>query len=295
MAFSVQFPRLAVIGFGMIGASIALAARAGGVVREITGGDIDPDACAYVESRRMAKFCTPDLLAAVQDADLVMLCVPVGSYAEVFSKLKPGLKPGCVISDVGSVKQAVVDQLLPLMPDNVHFIPGHPIAGLEKHGASQGNAQLFHQRWTTLTPLPNTDAEALTRLTQFWEACGAHVATMDAAHHDRVLAITSHLPQLIARTIVGTAADLEGEMQDEVIKFSAGGFRDFTRMAAADPIMWRDVFLYNSDAVLEMLQRLQEDLAVMQKAIRNKDGETLRQRFARAQTIRQKVLEAKQG
>lgn len=295
MAFAVQFNRLAIIGFGMIGASVALAARAGGVVREITGGDIDPDVCAYVEGRRMAKFCTSDLMAAVQDADLVMLCVPVGAYATVFEALRGGLKPGCVISDVGSVKQAVVDQILPLLPAGVHFIPGHPIAGLEKHGPSQGNPQIFHQRWTTLCPFADSDPDALARLSAFWEGCGAQVALMDAAHHDRVLALTSHLPQLIARTIVGTAADLEAEMQDEVIKFSAGGFRDFTRMAAADPIMWRDVFLHNSEAVLEMIQRLQEDLAAMQKAIRSKDGEVLRQRFSRAQVIRQKVLDARQG
>src|SRR5688572_9393202 len=232
--------------------------------------------------------------AAVKNADLVILCTPLGAYGKVVEEIGPHLKPGSTLTDVGSVKGAVVRDVGPLMPAGVHFIPGHPVAGTEHSGPESGFAELFTNRWCILTPLPDSDAQAVARLEKFWRACGSNVERMSPEHHDVVLAITSHLPHLIAYNIVATAADIEEVTNSEVIKFSAGGFRDFTRIAASDPIMWRDVFLNNKDAVLETLGRFSEDLSVLQRAIRWGDGETLHNLFTRSREIRRSIIAAGQ-
>jgi cyclohexadieny/prephenate dehydrogenase len=232
--------------------------------------------------------------AAVKGADLVILCSPVGTYGALAEEIAPALAPGCILTDVGSVKKAVVADVQPHVPDTVHFVPGHPIAGTEQSGPDAGFAGLFENKWCILTPLEGADQAAVDRLSGFWKACGSDVDIMDPEHHDMVLAITSHLPHLIAYNIVGTAADLEEVTSSEVIKYSAGGFRDFTRIAASDPVMWRDVFLTNKDAVLEMLGRFSEDLSALQRAIRWGDGEMLQQFFTRTRAIRKGVIDAGQ-
>ena len=230
----------------------------------------------------------------MKDADLVILCVPVGSCGAVTKEIAHALKPGAIVSDVGSVKGAVVAQMRPHLPETVHFVPAHPIAGTEQSGPDAGFVELFENRWCILTPVEGTDPEAVARLRRFWEACGSTVETMTPEHHDLVLAIVSHVPHLIAYNIVGTAADLETVTRSEVVKFSASGFRDFTRIAASDPTMWRDVFLTNRDAVLEMLARFSEDLASLQRAIRWGDGDTLFDLFTRTRAIRRGIIEAGQ-
>ncbi|MBZ0324841.1 MAG: prephenate/arogenate dehydrogenase family protein, partial [Alphaproteobacteria bacterium] len=237
----------------------------------------------------------PDAAACVAGADLVIVCAPVGAYAAIAAEIAPHLAPGAILSDVGSVKQAVIRDIGPLVPDGVHFVPGHPVAGTEHSGPEAGFAELFDGRWCILTPPPGTDAGAVERLAAFWRGCGSLVEAMDAGHHDRVLAITSHLPHLIAYTIVGTATDLEDSLEAEVVKFAAGGFRDFTRIAASDPIMWRDVFLNNREAVLEILGRFSEDLSALQRAIRWGEGDKLEETFRRTRAIRRSVIEAKQA
>jgi cyclohexadieny/prephenate dehydrogenase len=232
--------------------------------------------------------------AAVEDADLVILCSPVGTYAALAAEIAPALKPGAILTDVGSVKGAVVRDVEGHVPPGVHFIPGHPIAGTEQSGPESGFAELFFNRWCILTPLPGADPLAVERLSAFWRACGSNVEIMTPEHHDLVLAITSHLPHLIAYNIVSTAADLEEVTSSEVIKYSAGGFRDFTRIAASDPTMWRDVFLNNKDAVLEMLGRFSEDLSALQRAIRWGDGDTLFSIFSRSRQIRRGIIAAGQ-
>jgi cyclohexadieny/prephenate dehydrogenase len=224
----------------------------------------------------------------------VILCSPVGTYGALAEEIAPALAPGCILTDVGSVKKAVVADVQPHVPDTVHFVPGHPIAGTEQSGPDAGFASLFENKWCILTPLEGTDQAAVDRLSGFWKACGSDVDIMDPEHHDMVLAITSHLPHLIAYNIVGTAADLEEVTSSEVIKYSAGGFRDFTRIAASDPVMWRDVFLTNKDAVLEMLGRFSEDLSALQRAIRWGDGDMLQQFFTRTRAIRKGVIDAGQ-
>ncbi len=224
-----------------------------------------------------------------------MICVPVGAYAEIAAAIAPALAKGAIVSDVGSVKQAVVRDVGPYLPDGVHFVPGHPVAGTEHSGPESGFAELFVDRWCILTPPPGTDPTAVERLSELWRRCGSQVEIMEPAHHDAVLAITSHLPHLIAYTIVGTATDLEGTTQKEVIKFSAGGFRDFTRIAASDPVMWRDVFLNNREAVLEMLGRFTEDLTALQRAIRWGEGDKLEALFTRTRAIRRGIIDAKQA
>ena len=228
--------------------------------------------------------------AAVEDADLVILCMPVGVIGEVAQEIAPHLKPGAIVTDVGSVKGAVVAVLTKHLPRGVHLVPGHPVAGTEQSGPDAGFATLFLNRWCILTPPEGTDPKAVARLAEFWTAAGAHVESMSPAHHDLVLAITSHVPHLIAYNIVGTAADLETVTQSEVIKFSAGGFRDFTRIAASDPTMWRDVFLNNKEAVLEMLGRFTEDLTALQRMIRNGDGQGLFDLFTRTRAIRRGII-----
>jgi cyclohexadieny/prephenate dehydrogenase len=285
------FPRLALIGFGLIGGSIARAARAQGLV-----GDIVTTARSARTRARVVELGVVDRVVdsnaeAVKDADLVILGIPVGACGEVAQEIGPHLKAGAIVSDVGSVKGAVVRDMAPHLPAGVHFVPAHPVAGTEHSGPDSGFAELFIDRWCILTPPERTDANAVEKLRAFWAGLGAKVEIMTPDHHDMVLAITSHLPHLIAYTIVGTADELEGVTQSEVLKFSAGGFRDFTRIAASDPTMWRDVFLTNKDAVLEMLGTFNEDLSKLTRAIRRGDGEALFEHFSRTRAIRRGIVE----
>lgn len=291
----VLFDRIAILGPGLIGSSLARAIRAHGLTQHLVAYDRSDAVLAEVRELDLADSTTHDPIEAVRNADLVLLCTPVGSYGALAERIAPALKPGAILSDVGSVKQIVIRDVQPHIPAGVHLVPGHPIAGTEHSGPRAGFATLFEGRWAILTPLPDGDPTATAQVRALWEAMGSKVAEMSADHHDRVLAITSHLPHLIAYTIVGTATDLEEHMQAEVIKYSAGGFRDFTRIAASDPIMWRDVFLNNREAVLEMLGRLYEDLAILQRAIRIGDGQTLEDLFTRTRAIRRGIIEAKQA
>jgi cyclohexadieny/prephenate dehydrogenase len=289
------FPRIAIIGFGLIGSSLGRAIKQHGLAGTLVAIDRDPAARDEIAAMGLADEITGDLAAGVADADLVVLATPVSTYAEIGRAIAPALKPGAIVSDVGSVKQLVLNDLAPVLPAHVHLVPGHPIAGTEKSGPGAGFASLFEGRWCILTPDPATDRAAVDRVNALWHAIGSDVVEMDADHHDKVLAITSHLPHLIAYTIVGTAVDLEEDIKLEVVKFSASGFRDFTRIAASDPTMWRDIFLNNREAVLEMLQRLTEDLFALQRAIRWGEGDFLHERFTRARAIRRSVIEAKQA
>ena len=289
------FERVTIIGFGLIGSSLARAIRAHGLAREIVACDSSAEARADITELGLADRVIEDPAEAVMAADLVVICTPVGSYAALGTAIAPKLAPGAILTDVGSVKQSVIRDLQPVVPSDVHLVPGHPIAGTEKSGPRSGFGSLFEGRWAVLTPPPGTDRAAIDKVAALWRGIGSEVVEMEAEHHDKVLAITSHLPHLIAYTIVGTAVDLEESLQSEVVKFSAGGFRDFTRIAASDPTFWRDVFLNNREAVLEMLQRLTEDLAALQRAIRRGEGDFLYERFARAREIRRGVIEAKQA
>ncbi len=289
------FERVALIGIGLIGSSLARVLRRDRLVGEIV-------ACARNQATRdtalalgLADRATEDAAEAVRGADLVVLATPLSAYAAIGARIAPALRPGAIVTDVGSVKQAVIRDLLPSLPANVHFIPGHPVAGTEHSGPESGFAELFRDRWCILTPLPDTDPAALSTLTALWEQAGMRVVTMDPEHHDKVLAMTSHLPHVIAYTIVGTATDLEDSLKSEVIKFSAGGFRDFTRIAGSDPVMWRDIFLNNREAVLEMLQRFSEDLTALQRAIRWGEADKLEELFSRTRAIRRSIIEAKQA
>ncbi len=289
-----MFDRLALIGIGLIGSSIAQAVRARGLAREIAISTRSPETLARAEELNLGDAYSLDAVDAVEGADLVILCVPVGAYGAVAKWIAPSLKKGAILTDVGSTKASVVRDVGPHVPGGVHFIPGHPIAGTEHSGPDAGFPTLFENRWCILTPPEGTDPDALARLTKFWEACGSNVDVMDVQHHDLVLAIVSHLPQLIAYNIVGTADDLETVTKSEVIKYSASGFRDFTRLAASDPTMWRDVCLNNKDAILEMLSRFSEDLSALQRAIRWGDGESLFDLFTRTRGIRKSIIEAGQ-
>jgi cyclohexadieny/prephenate dehydrogenase len=285
------FDKIAIIGLGLIGSSIAHAARRGGLAKEISGHDADPD---VMDRAGRIGFCDTlhaDVGDCVQDAGLVILCAPVGAYKQIATAIAQFLGKGAILSDVGSVKGAVIRDVGPHVPQDVQFIPAHPIAGTEFSGPEAGFASLFDGRWAILTPAPGSDPKAVERLKAFWQGLGSQVDVMDASHHDLVLAITSHLPHLIAYNIVGTAHDLEKVTEGEVIKYSASGFRDFTRIAASDPTMWRDVFLNNRDAVLEVLGRFNEDLSVLQRAVRNGDGETLFDLFTRTRAIRRAIVD----
>ena len=288
------FDRAALIGIGLIGSSLAHAMRRGGLAGDISG--FAKSEATRTKARELGIVDTVHETAAeaVREADLVVLCVPIGAYREIAASIAKDLKPGAILTDVGSVKGAVVRDVAPHVPAGVHFIPGHPIAGTEQSGPEAGFAELFDNRWCILTPLPGSDPEAVEKLEALWRALGSHVDRMSPDHHDLALAITSHLPHLIAYNIVATAADLEEVTNSEVIKYSAGGFRDFTRIAASDPIMWRDVFLNNKDAVLEMLGRFSEDLSALQRAIRWSDGEQLLTLFTRAREIRRGIVAAGQ-
>ena len=288
------FDRVALIGIGLIGSSLAHAMRKQKLAGEITGYARSETTRAKAMEIGLVDKIFPTAAQAVKDADLVILCSPVGTYGKLAEEIGPALTPGAILTDVGSVKGAVVRDVLPHVPKDVNFIPGHPIAGTEQSGPESGFAELFINRWCILTPLPDSDTAAVERLADFWRACGSNVEMMTPEHHDLVLAITSHLPHLIAYNIVSTAADLEEVTSSEVIKYSAGGFRDFTRIAASDPTMWRDVFLNNKDAVLEMLGRFSEDLSALQRAIRWGDGDMLFDVFTRSRQIRRGIIEAGQ-
>jgi cyclohexadieny/prephenate dehydrogenase len=289
-----HFQRIALIGFGLIGGSIARAARAQGLAGEIVTTARSAKTRARVIELGIVDSVVETNAEAVKDADLVILCIPVGACGAVAEEIAAHLKPGAIVSDVGSVKGAVVKDMAPHLPKEVHFVPAHPVAGTEHSGPDSGFPELFIDRWCILTPPEGADPNAVERLRAFWAALGAKVETMTPEHHDLVLAITSHLPHLIAYTIVGTADELAQVTSSEVIKFSAGGFRDFTRIAASDPTMWRDVFLANKDAVLEMLGTFNEDLSKLTRAIRRGDGEALFEHFARTRAIRRGIVETGQ-
>jgi cyclohexadieny/prephenate dehydrogenase len=289
------FDRAAIIGVGLIGSSLARVLRRDGLAREIVAATRQAATLDIARGLELADHYTLDAAEAARGADLVVIAAPHSAYAGIGRAIAPALAPGTILTDVGSVKGATIRDLQPIVPPGVHFIPGHPVAGTEHSGPAAGFAEMFDGRWCILTPLPDTDAAALDRLTRMWQSAGMRVVIMDAGHHDMVLAITSHLPHLIAYTIVGTATDLEETLKSEVIKFSAGGFRDFTRIAASDPVMWRDVFLGNRDAVLEMLQRFTEDLTALQRAIRWGEGDKLEELFTRTRAIRRSIIEANQA
>ena len=294
MAEEPHFKRLALIGVGLIGSSIAWAARRGNLVGEIVCSARTEATRARALEIGVVDRAVATNAEAVAGADLVILCTPVGTFGKVAQEIGPHLQAGAIVSDAGSVKKTVIRDVEPHIPDGVHFIPAHPVAGTEQSGPDAGFAELFDERWCILTPPPGSDPEAQARLTRFWEAMGSRIEVMDAEHHDLVLAITSHVPHLIAYNIVGTADDLEAVTESEVIKYSAGGFRDFTRLAASDPTMWRDVFLNNREAVLEMLGRFSEDLSALQRAIRWADGDALFELFTRTRTIRRRIIDAGQ-
>ncbi|HEY6024304.1 MAG TPA: prephenate/arogenate dehydrogenase family protein [Pseudolabrys sp.] len=286
-----MFNRLALIGVGLIGSSIARAARAQGAARSIVATARSPETRRRVAELGLADQVVESNADAVDGADLVIVCIPVGACGAVAKEIGPRLAAGAIVSDVGSVKGSVVRDMTPHLPKNVHFVPAHPVAGTEYSGPDSGFAELFVNRWCILTPPPGTDPKAVEKLAAFWRLLGANVEIMAPDHHDLVLAITSHLPHLIAYTIVGTADELQTVTRSEVLKFSAGGFRDFTRIAASDPTMWRDVFLANKDAVLEMLGRFNEDVAALTKAIRKGDGDALFEQFTRTRAIRKGIVE----
>lgn len=290
-----MFEKITIIGMGLIGSSLARAIRKNNIATKIIAADRDPEVCGTVKKLGIADAAMIDLAQSVVGSDIVILSVPVGACGEVAEQIGPMLKPGAVVTDVGSVKQAVIRAVKPHIPDSAHLVPGHPIAGTEFSGPEAGFAELFEGRWCILTPEPDTDIQAVEKITKLWEACGSQIELLEPGHHDLVLGITSHLPHLVAYTIVGTAGDLEEDIKSEVIKFSASGFRDFTRIASSDPVMWRDVFLNNKDAVLEILQRFSEDLTALQKAIRRGDGAYMQQVFTRTRAMRRQIIEQGQA
>ncbi|MEO0829346.1 MAG: prephenate/arogenate dehydrogenase family protein [Pseudomonadota bacterium] len=288
------YERVALIGLGLISSSIVHASRRAGAAGEIVGTARSEETRQIAREDKLCDRITETAVEAVQGADLVILCVPVGVMGRVAAEIAPHLKPGATVSDVGSVKRDVVEAVTPHIPENVHFIPGHPLAGTEHSGPRSGFAELYDNRYCLLLPADDTDPDALDRLRRYWEALGAIVEMMDADRHDLVLAVTSHAPHLIAYTMVGVADDLRRVTDSEVIKYSAAGFRDFTRIAASDPVMWRDVFLTNKDATLEILGRFTEELFALQRAIRMGDGEHLEAYFTRTRAIRRGIIEAGQ-
>jgi cyclohexadieny/prephenate dehydrogenase len=291
---AVQFDKIALIGIGLIGSSIANDIKRLGLANEVVIATRSAQTLRRAEELKLGDRYTITAAEAAKDADLVIVSVPVGASESIARQIAPYLKPGAIVTDVGSTKASVIAQMAPHMPEHVHFIPGHPLAGTEKSGPDAGFAGLFVGRWCIFTPLPGTDRAALSRLRRFWETLGSRVDEMDPEHHDKVLAIVSHLPHIIAYNIVGTADDLETVTESEVIKYSASGFRDFTRLAASDPTMWRDVCLHNREAILEMLARFSEDLAYLQRAIRWGDGDKIFELFTRTRAIRRSIVEAGQ-
>ena len=284
------FERVAIIGTGLIGASLALAMRRANLAGCIVGCVRTEASLGKLRALNLVDRATLSPAEAADGADLIVLGAPVGAFEAIARAIAPALRAGAIVTDAGSVKQAAIRDVSPFIPDGVHFVPGHPIAGTEHSGPEAGFAELFDGRWCVLTPPPGTDEAAVAKVSELWRRCGAMIVTMTARHHDHVLAITSHLPHLIAYTIVATAIEVEQSLDGEVAKFSAGGFRDFTRIAASDPIMWRDIFLNNREAVLEMLQRFTEDLTALQRAIRWGEGDTLEALFRRTREARREVL-----
>lgn len=291
---NVHFDKIALIGIGLIGSSLARVIKREGLAGQIVISTRSESTLARAKELGLGDSYSLDSAEAVNGADLVIVSVPVGSSGAVARQIAGSLKPGAIVTDVGSTKGSVIAQMQPELPANVHFIPGHPLAGTEYSGPDAGFADLFANRWCILTPLEGTDPAAVDRLTKFWQACGSRLDTMDPVHHDRVLAIVSHLPHLIAYNIVGTASDLEEVTNSEVIKYSASGFRDFTRLAASDPTMWRDVCLHNKEAILEMLARFSEDLASLQRSVRWGDGDALFDLFTRTRAVRRGIIDAGQ-
>ncbi len=290
-----HFRRVALIGIGLIGSSLARVIRREGLADHIAVSARTQHTLDIATRLGLADSASLDARKAVEGADLVVLSVPLGAYSSIARAIGSGVKPGAIVTDVGSVKECVIADVGPHLPEGVHLVPGHPVAGTEHSGPEAGFAELFAGRYCILTPPPGTDPTAIETVTALWRQAGMIIETMSAQHHDRVLAITSHLPHLIAYTIVGTATDLEEQLKSEVIRYSAGGFRDFTRIAASDPVMWRDVFLNNRDAVLEMLGRFTEDLTALQRAIRWGEGDGLQEKFTRTREIRRGILEVKQA
>lgn len=295
MTDSILFERVTIIGFGLMGSSLARALRKHNVAREVVACDRDESVRDRITQLGLADVVTGHAEEAVAGADLVVLAAPVGVLGTLAATIGPHLSPGTLVTDISSVKAAVIRDVVPALPDDVIFVPGHPVAGTEKSGPEAGFAELFEGRYCVLTPLETTPREALERIETLWLRLGSQVERMDPDHHDRAMAMVSHLPHLIAYTIVSTATDLEADRLEEVVRYSAGGFRDFTRIAASDPIMWRDIFLANRDAVLEMLQRFTEDLTALQRAIRYGEGEVLETMFRRTRTIRRSVIDARQA
>jgi cyclohexadieny/prephenate dehydrogenase len=291
---SVIYQRVALIGLGLIAGSMAHAMRRGGLVGEIVGTARSAETRKVAAEINLVDRVTETAAEAVKDADLVVLAVPVGAMGAVAAEISPHLKPGATVTDVGSVKKAVIEAVQPHIPDGVHFIPGHPLAGTEHSGPTSGFAELFDNRWCLIVPVEGTDEAATGRLADLWKGMGSNVDVMDADHHDLVLAVTSHTPHLIAYTMVGVADDLRRVTDSEVIKYSAAGFRDFTRIAASDPTMWRDVFLTNKEATLEILGRFTEELFALQRAIRTGNGELLHDYFTHTRAIRRGIIEAGQ-
>ncbi len=291
---AVIYERVALIGLGLIAGSMALAMRRAGLANEVVGYAKSAETRAIAREIDLCDRVAESAVDAVDGADLVVLCVPVGAMEAVAREIGPRLKPGATVSDVGSVKRTVIDAVGPYIPDGVHFIPAHPLAGTEHSGPRSGFAELFEQRYTIIVPVEGSDPAAIDRLTSLWKGMGALVEEMDPEHHDLVLAVTSHTPHLIAYTMVGVADDLRRVTDSEVIKYSAAGFRDFTRIAASDPVMWRDVFLNNKEATLEILGRFTEELFALQRAIRQEDGDHLHEYFTRTRAIRRGIIEAGQ-
>ncbi|HXP95159.1 MAG TPA: prephenate/arogenate dehydrogenase family protein [Telmatospirillum sp.] len=289
------FDKVVIVGIGHIGASLARVIKRDGLADRLVTLESNPEHRAVAVELGIVDAATGIVADAIQDADLVVLATPVGTFADLTAEIAPHLKNGAIVSDVGSVKMAVLRDVGPLLPAGVHFVPGHPIAGTEHSGPTAGFPELFQGRWCILTPPAGTDEGAIKKMVALWEAAGSTVEIMEASYHDQVLAITSHLPHLIAYTIVGTATDLETSLQQEVVKFSASGFRDFTRIAASDPVMWRDIFLNNREAVLEVLQRFTEDLTALQRAIRWGEGDKLEELFSRTRAIRRSIIDARQA
>ena len=290
-----MFKQVTIIGFGLLGSSIARAMRQHNQAQTIICADVSREVCEKVQRLGLADKVSTDLGNAVKGSDLVILAVPVGVMGAVAEKIAPHLQDDAIVTDTGSVKMDVIRQVQDKLPARVHFIPSHPIAGTEHSGPEAGFAELFIGRWWIITPMAHSDVRAVEKLTKLYESFGSNIEIMEAGHHDLVLGLTSHLPTLIAFTIVGTATELEDDLKSEVIKFSASGFRDFTRLAAQDPTMWRDVMMSNKDAVLELLQRFTEDLNAMQKAIRKGEGDFLYQSFDSTRNIRREVIEAGQA
>ena len=292
----ILFDRVALLGMGLIGSSIARAARArGGIAHEIVAHAKSPRTLARVTELGIADRVEADAAVAVQGADCVILCAPVGAYADLATAIAPHLAPDAILTDVGSTKQSVIRDVGPLLPEHVHFVPAHPLAGTEHSGPDAGFAELFDGRWALLTPPAGTDADSVEKIAELWRRLGSMVSVMEPAHHDRVLAIVSHLPHLIAFTICGTADDLADETRQEVLQFAATGFRDFTRIAASDPEMWRDIFVANKDALLEMLARFSEDAQAMARAVRWGDTAYIEDKIIRSRKIRQSLIELKQA